>query len=158
MTIGELAKATDVHIETIRFYQRRGLVDEPERPAGGIRHYGAIDVARIRFVKSVQKLGFSLDEVIILLALEDGADCESAVKIAHSKLIEVNNKINDLCRILISLYRLIGQCEKKTEQVYCPLISSLNSRRSASLNSRRSASLNSRRSASLNSRRSKDNG
>ena len=61
MTIGELAKATGVHIETIRFYQRRGLMDEPERPAGGIRRYVDIDGARIRFIKSAQKLGFSLE-------------------------------------------------------------------------------------------------
>ena len=131
MTIGELAKATGVHIETIRFYQRRGLMDEPERPAGGIRRYGDIDGARIRFIKSAQKLGFSLDEVIILLALEDGADCESAVKIAQKKLIEVKDKINDLRRIKKSLSGLIRQCEKKTGQVCCPLISSLHSRRSA---------------------------
>ncbi len=146
MTIGELAKSTDVHIETIRFYQRRGLMDEPERPAGGIRRYGDIDAARIRFIKSAQKLGFSLDEVIILLTLEDGADCESAVKIAQNKLIEVKNKITDLGQIEKSLSELIGHCDKKTGQVCCPLISSMHSRRSASLHSRRSASLHSRRS------------
>lgn len=130
MTIGELAKSTEVNIETIRFYQRRGLMDEPERPAGGIRRYGDADADRIRFIKSAQRLGFSLDEIIILLALDDGADCETAVKIAHKKLAEVRGKITDLRQIEKSLSSLIGECEKNIgEQVCCPLISSLHSRR-----------------------------
>lgn len=130
MTIGELAKSTEVNIETIRFYQRRGLMDEPERPAGGIRRYGEADADRIRFIKAAQRLGFSLDEIIILLALDDGADCSTAVKIAHKKLAEVRGKINDLRQIEKSLSSLIGDCEKNVgEQVCCPLISSLHSRR-----------------------------
>ncbi len=130
MTIGELAKSTEVNIETIRFYQRRGLMDEPERPIGGIRRYGEADASRIRFIKSAQRLGFSLDEIIILLALDDGADCESAVRIAHKKLAEVRSKITDLRQIEKSLSKLIGECEQNDGQhVCCPLISSLHSRR-----------------------------
>lgn len=132
MTIGELAKATEVHIETIRFYQRRGLMDEPERPAGGIRRYGEVDSDRIRFIKSSQRLGFSLDEIIILLALDDGADCESALRIAKKKLAEVKNKITDLRQIEKSLSGMIGQCEESgVQQVNCPLISALHSRRNS---------------------------
>ena len=130
MTIGDLAKSTDVHIETIRFYQRRGLMDEPERPAGGIRRYGEADADRIRFIKSSQKLGFSLDEVIMLLALEDGADCETALKIAQRKLAEVKTKITDLRQIEKSLSGMIRQCEDSdTKKVSCPMISSLHSKR-----------------------------
>jgi MerR family mercuric resistance operon transcriptional regulator len=66
-TIGELGKVTGIHVETIRFYQRRGLLAEPQRPLGGIRRYGEAEAARIRFIKSAKKLGFSLDEIITLL-------------------------------------------------------------------------------------------
>ncbi|MCW3717648.1 MerR family transcriptional regulator, partial [Burkholderia cenocepacia] len=71
-TIGALATAADVGVETIRFYQRKGLLSEPHKPYGGIRRYGAADVARLRFVKSAQRLGFTLEEVGELLRLEDG--------------------------------------------------------------------------------------
>lgn len=127
-TIGELAKSTLVNIETVRFYQRRGLMVEPARPAGGIRRYGEDDAARIRFIKSAQKLGFSLDEIIILLTLQDGADCNAASQIAEKKLGEVRKKIDDLRRIEKSLSNLIGQCKEKDGHVCCPLISSLQSR------------------------------
>ena len=128
-TIGELAKTTDVHIETIRFYQRRGLMDEPQKPAGGIRRYGVEDVARIRFIKSAQNLGFSLDEIIILLALEDGADCSTASKIAQKKLGEIKKKIADLRRIEKTLSELLNKCKENDGEVQCPIISSLQMRR-----------------------------
>ena len=128
-TIGELAKATDVHIETIRFYQRRGLMDEPQKPVGGIRRYGFEDVARIRFIKSAQNLGFSLDEIIILLALEEGADCSTASKIAQKKLVEIKKKISDLRRIEKTLSELLGKCKENDGAVQCPIISSLQMRR-----------------------------
>lgn len=63
LTIGAFANAGGVNVETIRFYQRRGLLAEPDRPYGGVRRYGRADVERVRFVKSAQRLGFSLDEV-----------------------------------------------------------------------------------------------
>jgi DNA-binding transcriptional MerR regulator len=75
LTIGGLAKAAGVNVETIRFYQRKGLMREPDRPPGGIRRYGEADLARVRFIKSAQRLWFSLDEVGDLLKLEDGSHC-----------------------------------------------------------------------------------
>ncbi|MHB1669140.1 MerR family transcriptional regulator, partial [Thiomonas sp.] len=71
-TIGTAALATGVHVETIRFYQRKGLLCEPERPQGSFRRYGPDDVARLQFIKSAQRMGFSLDEVAGLLQLDDG--------------------------------------------------------------------------------------
>src|SRR3546814_14217958 len=71
LTIGAFAKAAGVNVETIRFYQRKGLLTEPGRPYGSIRRYGAVDVTRVRFVKSAQRLGFSLAEIAELLSLED---------------------------------------------------------------------------------------
>ena len=71
-TIGVLAKRAGVNVETIRFYQRRGLLTEPDRPLKGVRRYAERDVQRVRFIKQGQKLGFSLDELTELLSLEDG--------------------------------------------------------------------------------------
>jgi MerR family transcriptional regulator, mercuric resistance operon regulatory protein len=124
-TIGELARSSAVHIETIRFYQRRGLLAEPERPPGGIRRYGETDAARLRFIKSAQKLGFTLDEVMTLLMLEDGTQCIEASKIAQQKLNDVQGKLADLRRMEKTLSGLIGECKKGQGQVCCPLISSL---------------------------------
>ena len=75
-SIGALAKAAGVNVETIRFYQRKGLLVEPRRRYGEIRRYGAGEVARVRFVKAAQRLGFSLDEIAGLLRLDDGAHCD----------------------------------------------------------------------------------
>jgi MerR family mercuric resistance operon transcriptional regulator len=124
-TIGELAKVTGIHVETIRFYQRRGLLVEPQRPLGGIRRYGEAEAARIRFIKSAQKLGFSLDEVITLLTLEDGTHCREASKIAQQKLADVRSKIADLSRMEKTLAKLTMECEKRRGKVCCPLISTL---------------------------------
>ena len=125
LTIGELAKTAGVHVETIRYYQRSGLLQAPERPLGGIRRYGSTDSARIKFIKSAQKLGFSLGEVASLLKLEDGTQCGEASRIAQQKLLEVRGKLGELKRMEESLTKLIGECEKGRGQVCCPLISSL---------------------------------
>lgn len=124
-TIGELGKVTGIHVETIRFYQRRGLLAEPQRPLGGIRRYGEAEAARIRFIKSAKKLGFSLDEIITLLTLEDGTHCKEASKIAQQKLIEVRRRLADLRRMEKILANLIGECERQRGKICCPLISSL---------------------------------
>ncbi|MGH8226993.1 MAG: MerR family transcriptional regulator, partial [Steroidobacteraceae bacterium] len=80
-TIGALARQAAVHVETIRYYQRRGLVGEPDRPPGGIRRYTQNHARRLRFIKQAQALGFSLDEVVGLLALEDGKHCREAERL-----------------------------------------------------------------------------
>lgn len=89
LTIGAFAKAAGVNVETIRFYQRKGLLPEPDKPYGSIRRYGEADVARVKFVKSAQRLGFSLDEVAGLLRLDDGAHCDEARVLAEQKLEDV---------------------------------------------------------------------
>ncbi len=96
LTIGAFPKAAGVNVETIRFYQRKGLLPEPDRPAGSIRRYGPADVARVRFVKTAQRLGFNLDEVGQLLQLEDGTHCSEAAELAALRLIDVRAKLGDL--------------------------------------------------------------
>jgi len=83
LTIGAFAKAAGVNVETIRFYQRKALLPEPDKPYGSIHRYGEADVTRVRFVKSAQRLGFSLDEVAELLRLDDGTHCDEASHLAE---------------------------------------------------------------------------
>lgn len=124
-TIGTLAKQADVHVETIRYYQRRGLVGEPDRPARGIRRYTPAHVRRLRFVKEAQSLGFSLEEVADLLALEDGRHCREAEQIGLRKLNTVRERIAQLHRVEKVLTALVDQCHCNTGKVRCPLIASL---------------------------------
>ncbi|HEY3287043.1 MAG TPA: Hg(II)-responsive transcriptional regulator [Gemmatimonadaceae bacterium] len=126
-TIGSFAKAAGVNVETIRFYQRRKLLPMPARPYGRIRRYGTADVARVRFIKAAQGLGFSLDEVAELLRLDDGAHCDDAREAAEAKLREVREKLVGLRRIEGALARLIRTCRAGTGRVQCPLIDSLRS-------------------------------
>ena len=125
LTIGAFAKAAGVNVETIRFYQRKGLLPEPGRPVGSIRRYGSADVARVRFVKSAQRLGFNLDEVGQLLQLEDGTHCSEAAELAALRLADVRAKLGDLARIEAVLFRLVHECHAQRGNVSCPLIDSL---------------------------------
>lgn len=124
MTIGRLAKAAGVHLETIRYYQRRGLVDEPRRPAGGVRRYGEEAVARLRFIRRAQDVGFSLDEVKVLLRLERAPGCRDARALAAARLAAVDKRIADLQRMKKTLLRLVSQCDTGRER-NCPIIASL---------------------------------
>ena len=118
LTIGVLAEAAGVNVETIRFYQRKGLMQEPDRPQGGIRRYGEADLARVRFIKSAQRLGFSLDEIGDLLELEDGSHCTEAREQAERKLADVH-------RIEAVLEDLVQRCCAALGQVRCPMIQAL---------------------------------
>ncbi|WP_235823397.1 Hg(II)-responsive transcriptional regulator [Azohydromonas sediminis] len=128
MTIGELAQRAGVGVETVRYYQRRGLLAEPPRPAGGIRRYGAAALDRLRFVRAAQRLGFSLDEVAELLALEDGRQCAAARAQAERKLAEVRARLADLQRIGAALDDLVTRCRGTRGHVSCPLIAALRDR------------------------------
>lgn len=125
MTIGMLARQAGVNLETIRYYQRRGLLPEPAKPLGGIRRYSANDMTRIQFIKRAQHLGFSLEEVGALLRLEDGAHCSEARAIAVEKLAEVRKRLAGLRGIEHTLEKLTNQCATQQGNVCCPLISSL---------------------------------
>ncbi|MEW6694182.1 MAG: Hg(II)-responsive transcriptional regulator [Pseudomonadota bacterium] len=125
LTIGALAEAAAVNVETIRFYQRKGLMREPDRPLGGIRRYGEPDLARVRFIKSAQRLGFSLDEVADLLKLEDGSHCTEAREQAERKLADVRARLADLHRIEAVLQDLVRRCGAAQGKVRCPLIQAL---------------------------------
>jgi len=125
LTIGAFARAAGVNMETIRFYQRRGLLAEPDKPYRRIRRYGEADVARVRFVKSAQRLGFSLDDVAGLLKLADGAHCGEARELGEKKLAEVRAKLADLVRMETALSGLVKRCGAARGRVDCPLIDAL---------------------------------
>jgi MerR family transcriptional regulator, mercuric resistance operon regulatory protein len=126
-TIGTLARTAGVSVETIRYYQRRGLVPEPAKPLGGIRHYAREHAQRLRFIKEAQRLGFSLEEVGDLLSLEDGLHCHDVEVIAGHKLATVRERIVQLRKIETVLAALVGKCRGNKGKLRCPLISSLES-------------------------------
>jgi MerR family transcriptional regulator, mercuric resistance operon regulatory protein len=126
-TIGTLARQVGLNVEAIRYYQRRGLVQEPARPPGGIRHYAEEHARRLRFIREAQKLGFSLAEVGELLSLEDGLHCREVEEIAGHKLAAVRERIAQLGKIETVLAVLVGKCHGNRGKLRCPLISSLES-------------------------------
>ena len=125
MTIGVLAKVAEVNIETIRFYQRKGLMPEPLRLSGGIRRYAEADRARLHFIKTAQRLGFSLGEISELLQLDDGTSCVQARTKAEIKLTDVQSKLMELRQMEAALVGLIRQCGAAKGRVRCPLIAAL---------------------------------
>lgn len=125
ITVGALAHAANVGVETVRYYQRRGLMPEPPRVPGAVRRYGERDVARLHFIRTAQRLGFSLDEVAQLLELEDGTHCREARTIAKTRRDEIRARLRDLRRIEAALTRLLQRCETARGNVCCPLIASL---------------------------------
>lgn len=124
-TIGTLARQVGVNVETIRYYQRRGLMREPPKPSRGIRHYAEEHARRLRFIKQAQGLGFNLDEVSELLSLEDGLHCREVEAIASHKLATVRERMVQLAQMENVLAVLVGKCHSNRGKLRCPLISSL---------------------------------
>ncbi len=112
-------------MEAVRFYQRKGVLAAPPRPAGGIRRYTDADRARLRFIKSAQHLGFRLDEVAQLLQLQEGAHCEEAAEVAASRLADVRQRLAALQRMEQALAGLLQACERRDSNLRCPLIEAL---------------------------------
>ena len=112
-------------METIRFYQRSGLLPEPERPASGYREYSQTDVQRIRFIKRAQTLGFNLEDIAGLLKLDGPQVCSVTHDVAFNKLHLVEEKIAALLSIRDALQQMVRQCELKHKRGTCPIIQSL---------------------------------
>jgi MerR family mercuric resistance operon transcriptional regulator len=125
MTIGALARQAGVNVETIRYYQRLGVLELPGRPPGGIRRYGDEALSRVRFIKRAQELGFSLAEIRRLMRLGDPQSCGEARSLAADKLALVESRIADLERLRGVLKELIGRCDRRRGKVACPIIESL---------------------------------
>lgn len=124
MTIGRLARAASVGVETIRYYQERGLLPIPAA-IGAFRYYPVTLIARIHFIKRAQELGFSLEEINELLRLEDGTNRNSIRRIASDRLSQIEHKLADLKRMQRVLKNLVAQCEHTRAGMPCPIIVSL---------------------------------
>ena len=125
MTIGRLAAQSGIHFETIRYYQRRGLMPTPARPRGSVRRYGIDAIGRLRFIKRAQELGFSLDEVRLLLELSVGEHCAETRALAEQKNRIVKEKIRELRGIQSALDKLIRKCNAGGKGSGCPIIENL---------------------------------
>lgn len=126
LTIGRLAREASVHIETIRYYQRRGLLALPRKPPGGVRHYPQSAIGRVRFIKRAQALGFTLDEIAALLQLDECSACAETRELAARKLASIEHKLADLTAMREALMRLIAQCEQgQPLRQPCPILHAL---------------------------------
>lgn len=124
LTIGVLAKAADVNIETVRYYQRINLITEPDKPAEGYRTYPTETLKRIKFIKRAQQLGFSLKEVADLLQLGEG-QCADVRQRAELKRDNIDKQINDLTTLRKTLTQLIDSCQKGDGDQDCAIVETL---------------------------------
>ncbi len=124
LTIGLVADTADVNIETVRYYQRLGIIDEPAKPITGYRIYPAETVDRIRFIKRAQQLGFSLREIAELLQLGDG-NCADVRHRAEEKQAHIKQQIKDLKKLNKTLDTLIKACHSGDNNNHCPIVETL---------------------------------
>lgn len=124
-TIAGLAVAAGVHVETIRYYQRLGLMPEPPRPIGSIRRYTAADAERLRFIKRAQAMGFTLAEVASLITLQARRSCRATRDVAATKLRLLDERICELRELRKELAGLIAECDANTQEAKCPVIERL---------------------------------
>ena len=120
-TIGGLAEAAGVGVETVRYYQRRGLLPEPPRPPGEVRRYGEADIKRLRFIRSAQSAGFTLNEIAELLALDAADDRARARQLAQARVAAIDAKIAALKEARDALAGLAGACARKRGGP-CPIL------------------------------------
>ena len=127
LRIGQVATAADVNIQTIRYYERRGLFPTAKRTAAGYRQYADDAVARLRFIKHAQDLGFSLNEIQELLGLRvrHGAACDAVARKTRQKIELVQQRIRDLHRMKRTLERLAAACAARRTTDDCPILEAL---------------------------------
>lgn len=125
LTIGRLAAEAGVNVETIRYYQRRGLMTEPDKPINGQRRYAADAVKRVRFIKRAQVLGFRLEEVGSLLELDEAHACAETRELAAHKLEVIEGKLADLKAMRKALTSLLRECDTGSARGSCPIIHAL---------------------------------
>lgn len=122
LTIAKFAQAGGVGVETVRYYQRKGLLDTPGKEEG-IRRYGETDVRRLRFIRMAQQAGFTLNEIGELLELDSGRDHRRAREMAHARIAKLNEQIVEMERARDYLQKLARQCAAMPSRP-CPILSS----------------------------------
>ena len=127
MTIGKLARRAGVGIETIRFYEREGLIETPLRTASGYRQYSDAVVRRLQFIRRAKELGFTLKEIKELLSLKTSAGntCASVKRKAEKKIADIDGKLRSLRRIKRALVDLTRTCKEESTLVECPILKAM---------------------------------
>jgi MerR family copper efflux transcriptional regulator len=127
LTIGQLAKQTDIGLETIRFYEREGLIESPPRRSSGYRAFPLETVPRVRFIRTAKELGFSLKEIGELLALrvDPVESCAHVKTIAEEKIADIEKRVRTLQRMRNTLRKLVTACEARIATSDCPILESL---------------------------------
>jgi MerR family mercuric resistance operon transcriptional regulator len=127
LTIGKVAHQAGVGVETVRFYEREGLIDEPPRRASGYRQYDDHVVRRIRFIRHAKELGFTLREIKELLDLRVAPDCRcrDVLKLASAKVDDIEERIRKLERMRQTLAKLVAACRRRRRTDSCPILEAL---------------------------------
>jgi len=127
LSIGKVAKKTGITVETIRFYEKRGLLKAPERTPSGFRQYSSEAVKRIRFIQHAKDAGFTLGEISELLTLRESASdsCGLVQARAEIKLQDVENRLNELHLVKNALTELIARCKASDQMGECPILEAL---------------------------------
>lgn len=125
LTIGKLAKQTEVTVETIRHYQRIGLLVEPDKPDSGYRQYSADAITNIRFIKRAQQAGFTLKEIATLLSL-DGSHCADVRQLAELKCQQIDQHIKSLTALRQALDTLVNSCQQTASSARCAILDVFN--------------------------------
>ena len=126
LSIGELAKLGNVAVDTVRYYERGGLLAPARRTASGYRYYGDAEIKRLRFIRRAKALGFTLDEVRSLLALSDKRVVANVRQAAEAKLADIDNRLAELTLIRNGLRDLITACPGHGRAEACPILNALN--------------------------------
>ena len=130
MTIGQVAKQAGLSVETIRFYERKQLIEKPERKESGYRQFAESDIKRLLFIQQAKTLGFSLMEIKELLSIKEDPDTGSreVKNLAQSKLNDIEEKIEMLQRMKLTLKTLVDSCPGEESKRNCPILEALDAR------------------------------
>ncbi len=125
-TIGELANKLNINVETIRFYQRKGLIQQPKKPLSGFRYYDETIADQLNFIIQAKTLGFTLQEISSLMSLDN--DCQQVQSLSLQKLTLIREKINNLQKLEQVISQMTASCNINNSNENCPIIASLKSK------------------------------
>lgn len=127
LTVGQLARAAGVGVETVRFYERRGLIEQPPRPTAGVRKYSPETASVLRFIRRAKELGFTLPEIGELLSLgrHEAVDCAEVRMRAEAKIADIGGRIAALARMKGALDTLVAACRERGHVGECPILEAL---------------------------------
>lgn len=127
LTIGQVARAAGVGVETVRFYERQGLIAQPPRPREGFRRYPPETVAALRFIRRAKELGFTLPEIVELLSLgrHEAVDCATVRQRAETKIADIEVRMAALARMKVALENLVTACRERGHVGECPILETL---------------------------------